>query len=454
MLVKLARMKARELSILVVWLIISAVLIARSDLFQRPNNGDGWRVLRSAQVVVPVDYHAKTPFSRYYDFKEIETIHAGSLVPTSSTALIVELISFSERAANFAKFDFRLVTLLLYCIYLFGILKFLLTIRIGFAIPTLFILINPYILAYFNSPYEESLPIALCPLLSFLLAREAASNTLAARAIALVCASSKIQFSPAALLGVRNLKWRNNFLYLIISSTLVGAVILKASRYNVPNGYNRYFNGLSYSMAKVSDWPANEFVSRRAIAGDLTANAEIVFPPGSERSRRHWGSSYWPTGDGLDPVESQHIADNAGNWFWQTILSNPKYLFRILTQPILTAIKADYRMDYIFISKIDNKWMDANSICMQHFGAVFSIASAVGLIISIESRNRKHVLLIGSLFCYPLFVVYGDGYYEFEKHLLPALVFGVIFSMYLSFTRLPSKKLQRVSYPDARAPSL
>jgi hypothetical protein len=55
-----------------------------------------------------------------------------------------------------------------------------LNIRSILALPVLLFLVNPYVLAYFNSPYEESLFIALCPMLSFFFMREGVSGIRAA----------------------------------------------------------------------------------------------------------------------------------------------------------------------------------------------------------------------------------------------------------------------------------
>ncbi len=443
--IKPFNMKLSKIALIIGMLIIFAGLISIAHQMQRPNNGDGWRVLRSAQILGPQDYYKKQPFPRFFEFKELENIKPIDLIPMSSSAAIVELISFAERAAGFGKFDFLVVTAVYYALYLFGIFLILLNIRFAFVIPALILLLNPYILAYFNSPYEESLFIALCPLLSFFFI----SGGLAIRSVALAMAATKVQFAPAFLFGIKDLKLKNNLVYLLISMLVIGAVVMKASKFNVPNSYNRYFNGLSYSMAGVSAWPAYDFIARRAIAGEMTSSKDIIFPAGAARIEPYWGSSFWPTGDKLDADESKFISENAGRWFWKTVLANPRHYYRILTEPILTMINADYRMAYVFRSGMNNRWLDIQGLVMQNFGVIFLLASAGGLVMAIRNRNPMHVLFVLFSLMYPLLVVYGDGYYEFEKHVFPVLVLGVVFSIALSFRSVVARKVQAVGYPKA-----
>ena len=421
--------------IIVGMLIIFAGLIPLSQHVQRPANGDGKRILRSCLIIAPADFYIWQTFPRFHDFREIGNIKPFDLIPGSSTAAVVELISFAERVLNFKKFDFLWVTAFYSAVYLFGILLILLNIRLALSVPMLLILINPYVLAYFNSPYEESLFIALCPMLSFFFIKEVISNGFVTMVIALAMASTKACFAPALLFGIKNLKLRNHIVYLLVSMLLIGATVVKLSRLTVkePNTYNRYFNGLSYSMSEVSTWPANDFDERRSIAGKMTVSKGIVFPAESSLVRKYWGSSFWPTVDGLDVNERKHILYNAGGWFWETAIANPNYYSRILTEPIFTMVKADYRVNYIFRSDISNIWMDINAFVMQNFGLIFLFSSISSLVISIHNKNPRHVLFVIFSFMYPLLVVYGDGYYEFEKHLFPVLFLGMVFSITLLF---------------------
>jgi hypothetical protein len=432
-----------QIALLIGMLIIFAGMLAMSQHLQRPNNGDGWRILRSAQIAAPQNYYAHQPFPRFYDFKDLRNIKPVDLIPMSSTAAIVETISFVERAATLKKFDFLWVTACYLALYLLGILLIILNIRVALAIPFLLILVNPYILAFFNSPYEESLFIALCPLLSFLFIKTAQPGGLAIRTIALVIASIKVQFVPAFLFGIKNLKLRSNIIYLLLSVLVISAVVMKASKFNESNSYNRYYNGLAFSMSGVSSWPVHDFEARREIAGEMTTR-NVIFPSNAEEAKKYWGSSFWPTGDNLDVPEQKFVMSQVGKWFWQTIRANPNYAYRLVSEPMITMAKSDYRMNYIFGTDIDNRWLDIHALIMQDFGVIFLLASICSAAIAIRNRNARHLLFILITLLYPLLVVYGDGYYEYEKHLFPVLFLGVVFSLSLSFMSMFAKSHQEI----------
>jgi hypothetical protein len=415
---------------IIAMLVIFIGLLAASQHMQRPDNGDGWRILRSAQIAASPEAFKHQPFPRFFAFRDIHRIRPVELVPMSSSAAAVETISFIERAAGTQQFDFMWVTAFYLALYLLGILMIVLSTRLIFAVPLLLILANPYILAYFNSPYEESFFLSLCPLMAFFFARMQ-SNGLAGRVIALAMASTKIQFVPAFLFGIRGWKFKSNALYLLLSFVLIGAVAFKASKFNEPNSYNRYYNGLAFSIAHVSTWPAKDFTARRASAGEMVTTANVVFPVQAPQAKQYWGTSFWPTGDQLEANEQAFVLRHVGLWFWQTVRANPRYILLLFTEPILTMIKADYRLDYIFAADLDYRWLAPYAWIMQHFGMIFLLASLCSLVIAIRSRNPWHALFVIGSLLYPWLAVFGDGYYEFEKHMLPVLFLGFSFSLSL-----------------------
>jgi hypothetical protein len=438
----------KKLSVLViVMLILFVASVPFSHHIQRPNNGDGWRVMRSAHILPLQGYYAHQPFPRLYDFLDIRDIDYRALIPMSSSAAIVEVVSLAQRAGQFKHFDFLWVTATYSAIYFLGILLILLNIRLILAIPVLLILVNPYVLAYFNSPYEESLFIALCPLLSFFLLQGGTSGRSATRLIALAMASTKASFAPALLFGTRNPKSGHFIVYLLMSMLVVGGVVMKLDKSREPNNYNRYFNGLSYSMSEVSSWPAHEFLSRQSIAGTRTARRGMVFPADSSRIRPYWGSSFWPTGYRLDAANRRYVSERVSPWFWETVLANPGYYCRLLTEPLFTMVTADYRMNYVFISDVNNGWLDIHAFVMQHFGLLVLLSSITILVISIRNKTPRYALVVCASLFYPLLVVYGDGYYEFERHLFPVLFLEVVLSIALLLMRYP-----RPADPGAAVP--
>jgi hypothetical protein len=96
--------KTSVLSICVLTIFAGSLLLTHH--IQRPDNGDGWRVLRSAHILSLQDNPAHQPFPRFYDFRAIGDIDYRALIPMSSSAAIVELVSLVQRAAQFKHFDF------------------------------------------------------------------------------------------------------------------------------------------------------------------------------------------------------------------------------------------------------------------------------------------------------------------------------------------------------------
>jgi hypothetical protein len=104
-----------------------------------------------------------------------------------------------------------------------------------------------------------------------------------------------------------------------------------------------------------------------------------------------------------------------------------------VTEPIFTMAKADYRMTYLFLSDLNKGWLDMHALVMQWFGLLVLLSSMTILVISIRNRTPWYAIVVCASLMYPLFVVYGDGYYEFEKHVFPVLFLVVVFSMALLF---------------------
>jgi hypothetical protein len=416
--------------IAIVAILLLAVVLVVARCVQLQNNGDGWRVLRSAQIEAPADYYTGQPFPRFFDFTAFGEMTPRYLVPAGPSAAIVEVISFVQRGLGFRRFDFMAVTALYAVLYVAGVLLIALRARRAFWIPAAFILLNPFVLAYFNSPYEESLFIALTPLMAYLLVTGMRPLG-GARATALTLSVVKVQFAPAVLLGISRGSTRSNIVYAMLALIVVVATFMKASVFNAPNAYHRYFNGLAYSTSGVSSWPAHDFIARRAAADTLVDDRGIVFPADSLAIREHWGSSYWANDDRRDSSDRNMMAQRAAGWYRETLRVNPALLGDVIVQPVLTAITADYRLEYIFRSDIDARWLVAFAATMKHFGWLILAASVASIVVAARRRNTRVLLVAIATLLYPILAVFGDGYYEFEKHLLPVLYLGLVISLSL-----------------------
>ncbi|HVK40391.1 MAG TPA: hypothetical protein VNA88_17810 [Candidatus Kapabacteria bacterium] len=427
------RLDRHRIVTVVVGIVLVAAILVVTRFVQMQNNGDGWRVLRSAQIDAPNDYFAWKSFPRYFDFTPLDALTPRYLVPASPTAAIVEAISFSQRALGFSRFDFMAVTALYAVLYVAGLMLLIGRVRRAFWIPAAVLLFNPYILAYFNSPYEESLFIALSPLLAHFISNGMRPRS-AASATALVISIVKVQFAPAALLGLGRDSARRTIIYLVIVLAVLVASILKSNALRASNDYNRFFNGLAYSASDVSTWRANEFLERRAAADTLVDGSGIDLPADIGAQRQLWGSSYWPTGIEQDTARQQFVAEHVRGWYWQTLGANPSLMVDAVVQPVATAIAADYRLRYIFRSELAEGWLAVGTVTMRYFGWIVLIASIASIAVAARRRNARAMLFAVVALLYPILAVYGDGYYELEKHLLPVFNLAVVVSLGIAAT--------------------
>jgi hypothetical protein len=176
----------------------------------------------------------------------------------------------------------------------------------------------------------------------------------------------------------------------------------------------------------------------------MTTEKGIVFPADAPLARKYWGTSFWPTGDNMNGEEKKLVMSQVGKWYWQTVRDNPRYAYRLLSEPIVTMVKADYRMNYVFETDWNTLWLAAYALIMKNLGFIFVLASLCSAIIAARDRNGRHLLFIFCCVLYPLLVVLGDGYYEFEKHLFPALFLGIVFTLALACMRLLAPREQEI----------
>jgi hypothetical protein len=292
-------------------------------------------------------------------------------------------------------------------------------------------------LSYFNSPFEDSLLIALIPLLTFFAFER---NVLAHHAnqwLGLLITASKVQFLPFFLIGLRRRAWRRNVIVMLVGMLCIAALLFKNSKFSSANRYNGYFNGLAYSMASVSSWDARDFDARRALAPAMVRADTLRLPA---QAAPYWGTSYWPTGDALPAAQQMELAPNLRRWYWSTIFDNPRYAHRVVTEPILTAFKADYRMNYIFGSSLPAAALAPHAQLMRHLGALSLIATLCSLALALYGRQLRFTIYNLFLLGYPILVVYGDGYYELEKHLFPTTLLGLVFPLAHLLRAVPSRR--------------
>ncbi len=223
-------------------------------------------------------------------------------------------------------------------------------------------------------------------------------------------------------------------------------VMLIAGRGMQPvNQYNRFYNGVGWAAQDVELWPAVDFTARRDY---FDANREEL----QFRSRQLedsqiylMGTSYWPDGNQLS---AQHWSSNSDervqSAFHQAFevsslhkltamfYSKPWLAVKYLKSTFSVAASSDYSLTYIFPRSLHaNLPFIGDLLTTREILAKSCWLWMLGLAIlawAIKSRAINSLALILYYFIgAPLFVVLGDGFYEFEKHMSPYfMLFGVI----------------------------
>jgi hypothetical protein len=216
-------------------------------------------------------------------------------------------------------------------------------------------------------------------------------------------------------------------IYLSIMIIVVGMAIY-GKQDTAPNAYNRLFNGVGWSMQEVDQWPANQFISRLEFFSrhqnelqQSTNSTELV------KDINLWGTSYWPTGlelftSGNDPRWEKITEAISLKKFLAFFYHHPKVTWTYLRNITGIFIQSDYSISYLQDVKpnsISIGLSAVNRFCMQHLSWLYCFLLATYLY---TKRNWGLVLGTPILLLAPFFVVLGDGFFEFEKHMMPFFI--------------------------------
>lgn len=401
------------------------------------NNGDFSRVFGSMGIEVP----GWTPLDRTYPF-----ISTGPTAwPASTMGAFGWLAAEAQRLGGREQFATSVLTALLATIYLGGCLA--LTYRpsrhsmIALSAVCLSTLTWSF---YFRSLYEEAAVLALVPmfawgilklyegrvfpffLISMLLLVAKAQMIFLLPLLGLMLATSPaVRYSKAAL--VTGL--------LTVLAAAYGGYSARSSGMAPVNDYNRLYNGVGWSLQGVNGWPAHEFNARMHYFAANKAKLQQK-TVSDEPTHRHLllGTSYWPTGAELSTWAWQNAADSSRRidvnevfgkgrlpYYASYLLAHPKAAIAIAWRAPVTALTADYSLAYIRHGSSQSSFLSsfiADAAFIYPAVALTCIVVALGLFGTKATFTGGAYFILGA----PLFVVVGDGYFEFEKHLAPYLM--------------------------------
>ncbi len=340
-------------------------------------------------------------------------------------AALVQLLANGHRAIGLEHFYLPLLSGLYLWVYWAGAMRLSQRLPIWAQLGLLLLLANPWALALLFSLYEEALFVALLPWLTLAFIHYHSASPWALWLASL----TKLQFAPWLLLLWRRRLWGHALMGLILVSA-AASYVLRFSGGVDANPYNRWFNGIGYSLNHVSQWPERDFEARRAQAAQRcvrtpgnvpSANTSMAIDP-------LWCSSYWPTGVALPVAEQTHLRATLPDHFRQALQAKPSIFFTVVQESVITAFRADYRQRYLR-SQHWPQWLDHSTAGRAPWGALALALVVAACIRSVLVRDWSGVWLLSLSILYPAYVVFGDGYYEFEKHLFPWLLWLALTSL-------------------------
>jgi len=415
------------------------------------NTGDYWRIARSLFITVG---HG-VPLAEHYPIEPVGALK--HLVPVSSMGILAMVLTGLH--VLFGQTQFHTATLFLALNLIFWSGGLLVIARSGATariVATLAMLTGYLGCAYFfKSLYEDAMVFALGPWV-FLGLREALRHERYAifigATLLLVFAKVQMVFALPPIAALLLARGRGRWLPLYLLLIVLG--FSKAATLADVNAYNRLYNGIGWTLQGVTDWPARDFFARRGYfyehGAELQARSEAIartLPAGGSGAPDLLGTSYWPTGLALQTA-AEARGDRA-DWT-QTIASGrPLQLAGFLaSHPVIALdwartawtlfLRSDYELRYL---RPDHQpdpaqpWLARADVAAGAplVPALMLALSAVALVAALRPGQRGIGLGYAWLFLVaPLFVAFGDGFFEYEKHLLPLLMLSIVLGSHLA----------------------
>jgi hypothetical protein len=247
------------------------------------------------------------------------------------------------------------------------------------------------------------------------------------------------------ILGNKYLSRKKRVAYLLLLIVVAGSTIL-FNRYEA-NNYNRLYNGIGWGLQNVEDWPANNFNDRRAYFYSHSSQLQqktINYEPVEERIIM--GTSYWPTGDtirrdafgpgGSEEDKKQYDSiikkGSIGNYM-HFLYAHQSIIGLLIKNTYRISLISDYSVSYLRSSLISKgnvvlkKFLDSIEFIRMSYGYIFYLIALVTCVCCCINFSMTNLMVTVYYFLVsPLFALMGDGFYEYEKHMMPYLFLALL----------------------------
>lgn len=416
--------------------IFSTIIFALTICFQYGyiiNNGDYYRTFNAFGIeITPFQEHNDLIFS--FNLDNISLV--DRLIPRSSLRMIMLFFLNILDILGIQTFNFLYLKIFLYAIFTIGIVLLFLKNR---NITLLFsILLTTLAFGFLlNSAYQEAVAFSLMPLLLWSLTQEKITKFLIIAFFILFCKSQMIFFLPIFIFIIstwKNITKQKKIIFSLSLSCLSLIFNINQGKFfKEINAYNRFYSGIGYSIQNVENWEnITNFHTRAEYFKKHQDSLQKISNPYFEQEelKTLLGTSYWPKGKEI--FESENSNKNGifqqGNYtnFILFFFKNPSLFFKVPYSSTITALKSDLSLDYLRPKNFENSFYHQVSLFLGNkiLGImIFFLSLLIIFRFNIKNLAFYIIFVIGAA----TFTVIGDGYYEFEKHLIPYLMMFPLF---------------------------
>lgn len=418
-------------SIILTILIVAfgSVLLMNNDIGQMKNNGDYWRVTRAIGLSIKAWTIPESCISSEFRFG----------MPESTMADLAIIIGFAHKIFAADCFISNSVFWSLSAIYWLGVLMIVMCVSRWRAFLTLIVFSIMYLTFsyYFKSFYEEAPILALSPLMlySYLTLQLGKPYFFATVTCFIILSKAQmILLAPFVIIFLFIHRPASGGLHHTIASILVVVAVavsfagkseILMQNISMQNSYNRLFNGLGWSLQGVQDWPASNSSTRHNFFNKNQDRLQKITETHEPLSgHRLLGTSFWPTGSNLlkKAIGRQIFSQLSWRLYYQTIPKSLSTLTSILINVYSVGLTSDYSMSYIRSpyqsSNIKFSLEPARLFIHQNLGKIY-ILMTMTLVVLMLYKSLLPIITLGFYLSVPIFVFVGDGFYEFEKHIIP-----------------------------------